>query len=373
MSGVGLRPADGIAVSIRRCSPNRRILVSLLIAIKSNTVMRDLPKFTNRNPKSAFTLVELLVVITIIGILIGLLLPAVQAAREAARRMQCCNNLKQLGLATLGCESTFGVLPPLSAVSNLSVTTHDPYQGHEGFTIFCYLLPYVEQQGLYDLTSRNPTSSGVSYTRTVNFEVNSGGGTNAYFFGQVVNAYRCPDEPSPSVGTGMIGTTAAMANYDAVSNYGANYLVFGQPESDTISERNHPDGSAKLSDIRDGMSNTIFFTERYATCGSSGDPEALTTFGSAWANANLQWRPAFCQYSNRIDPRTGKYTICPLFQVTPDWVSECSYDLAQTPHSGGIHVGLGDGSVRFLGASVSADTWSNACYPRDDNTLGNDW
>lgn len=322
-----------------------------------------------------FTLVELLVVITIIGILIALLLPAVQAAREAARRMQCCNNLKQLDLATLTCENAFGSLPPLSATGNQFVTTRDPCKGHEGFTLFCYLLPYVEQQGLYDLTSRSgTTSSGDKYTRTVNFTVSSGSGPGAHFFGQVVNAYRCPDEPSPSVQTGMIGTTANMANYDAVGNYGANYLVFGEPEKDTASAmRNHPEGSAKLADIRDGTSNTIFFAERYGTCGLSGDPNASTTFGSAWANANPQWRATFCEFSNRTDPKTGKYTVCPLFQVTPDWVSECSWDLAQSPHSGGIHVGLGDGSVRFLGASLSASTWSNACYPRDDNSLGNDW
>jgi hypothetical protein len=299
-----------------------------------------------------------LVVITIIGILIALLLPAVQAAREAARRMQCCNNVKQLGVAVLTCENTFGALPPHCAIGNLQKTTVAPYSGDLGFTIFTYLLPYVEQKNLYDVANRS---------------MNTAIGTDKYVFGQVVDAYRCPDEPSPSVQTGMIGTTANSANYDAVGNYGANYLVFGRPELDTASNRNHPEGTTKLSDIRDGTSNTIFFTERYGTCGASGNPEALTTYGSAWGNANHLWRAGFCEFSNRVDPKTGKYTVCPLFQDSPDWVSGCSWDLAQTPHSGGIHIGLGDGSVRFLNATVSADTWANACYPRDDNTLGSDW
>jgi prepilin-type processing-associated H-X9-DG protein len=62
-----------------------------------------------------------------------------------------------------------------------------------------------------------------------------------------------------------------------------------------------------------------------------------------------------------------------LFQVAPDWVSGCSWNLAQSPHSGGIHIGLGDGSVRFVGAGITANTWANLCNPCDGNMLGNDW
>ena len=93
-----------------------------------------------RNQKSrAFTLVELLVVITIIGILIALLLPAVQAAREAARKMQCGNNLKQIGLAMLGYENSSGTLP--IGMNWAGATT-------KGHSAFAALLPYVEQQAL---------------------------------------------------------------------------------------------------------------------------------------------------------------------------------------------------------------------------------
>jgi prepilin-type N-terminal cleavage/methylation domain-containing protein/prepilin-type processing-associated H-X9-DG protein len=315
------------------------------------------PRIGFRRPLHGFTLVELLVVITIIGILIALLLPAVQAAREAARRMQCTNNLKQLGLVALGCENSRGALPPLSATEFSKKTTVEPYQGDQGFTVFFYLLPYLEQRSLYDLANR---SAGTTI-----------GGK--YLFSHVVDAYRCPDEPSPSVQTGMGATTAYSANYDAVGNYGANYLVFGKPELDTGADRNHPEGVTRLADIRDGTSNTVFFAERYGTCGLSGDPNSLTTFVSAWGNANPNWRATFCEFSNRYDSATKLYSVCPLFQVTPDWVSECSWDLAQSPHSGGIHVALVDGSVRFVGASLSADTWSYLCFPRDGNTLGSDW
>ena len=110
-----------------------------------------------RRPPSAFTLVELLVVITIIGILIALLLPAVQAAREAARRMQCANNLKQVGVALLNYEHACGTFPPGGLTLPSSC----------GHSWWVRILPYVEQENIFDQFEQNGGSGWI-------------GGTNAY-------------------------------------------------------------------------------------------------------------------------------------------------------------------------------------------------
>lgn len=119
-----------------------------------------------KNRIFAFTLVELLVVIAIIGVLIALLLPAVQAAREAARRMQCANHLKQIGLAIHNFHDTVMGLPPVT-VGNISDTNwaHTGYNTvtdttkHDGVTLFALIYPYMEQQALYDALANPPETS----------------------------------------------------------------------------------------------------------------------------------------------------------------------------------------------------------------------
>src|SRR5262249_32865787 len=171
-----------------------------------------------RPPSAAFTLIELLVVIAVIGVLIALLLPAVQKVREAANRTKCINNEKQIGLACHTCNDTYKVLPPLSArsVSNPGldwaepVHIQGPYQGFVGGTVHFFLLPFLEEGDFYKAAANNVQT-------TVD-------GAPAY--AHVFKFYLCPSDPSPSGSTGL---SPASSNCCGVTNYGANYLVFGDP------------------------------------------------------------------------------------------------------------------------------------------------
>ncbi len=179
--------------------------------------------------KSGFTLIELLVVIAIISVLIALLLPAVQAAREAARRAQCTNNLKQLGLATLNFESTFGTLPPKGQV----LSTPDPNVDAQAAipnvsaSYITLILPYMEQSVIYNQINLNLATSD-----TANIPPSTGihSGLNSVY-SVAINSLICPSSPGPATinyfnaywgpygdGGGDVCTPGAPAPAGGVSN-----------------------------------------------------------------------------------------------------------------------------------------------------------
>ena len=289
--------------------------------------------------RQGFTLIELLVVIAIIAVLIGLLVPAVQKVREAANRTQCVNNLHQIALATHNLHDTYDVLPPLCVNSitppgtnwsSSALLLEGPFQGAVGFTVFDWLLPYVEQGTLYDAAHFN-----------VNTPVNR---SRPYptLYAQPIAVYRCPNEPEPSgpFGDGMGSTTHGGEDVWAISNYCANYLVFGNPAIGST------EGVARIpTSFPDGTSNVILYTERYGTCGTSGDPNSDSTYGNLWSDSNQTWRATFCVNNLSQAPNGPGYTRCFKFQVQPNWMTGCDPSRPQTPHTAGINALTADGGV----------------------------
>jgi prepilin-type N-terminal cleavage/methylation domain-containing protein len=301
-----------------------------------------------------FTLVELLVVITIIAILIALLLPAVQAAREAARRTQCANNIKQVTLATHNIVALYGVLPPFSVGTPIPpedsavrtpITVKGPYQGAIGFTLFCWLLPHIEQGALFDQAKRN-----------VNTPI---GSKHLYEFS--IPTFHCTSDPTATP-TGLAMATAGGANTWAYTNISANYLVFGNPP------KINTEGNTRFQDIKDGLSNTLMFAEHYGSCGNVSD--ITQTLSHLWGDTNAFFLPGFSMngpYPNIVYPKS----LPP--QSEPNWLTECDPWRTQSGHPSGMNVGVADGSTRFIKASIDKDLWANLCDPRDGNVIKGDW
>jgi prepilin-type N-terminal cleavage/methylation domain-containing protein len=302
---------------------------------------------------SGFTLVELLVVIAIIGILIGLLLPAVNAAREAGRRAQCINNVKQLGLAIHNLVGTYNeYLPPLAAPDNAPsglaqgnrINVSGPYRGRIGYNVFHWMLPYIEEKGLADHCLKFSEANGGFWKE----DLSSPHAT-------VVRTYLCPSQPNlgqRGYGRGMIDDWGG-PTWWALSNYAANYYVFGDPDKGSVQGHN------RLTNLLKGTSHTVMFAERYGNCTNTGTP----TYTCLWADASSYWRPVFCINNLSRTPSGPGHPPCSMFQVAPNWSTECDASRAQSPHVAGMTVGAADGGVTFLNGDIDPTMWANACDP----------
>jgi prepilin-type N-terminal cleavage/methylation domain-containing protein/prepilin-type processing-associated H-X9-DG protein len=297
--------------------------------------------------KSGFTLVELLVVIAIIGVLVALLLPAVQSAREAARRSQCSNNLKQLGLAVQNYADVYK--------SALPAGNYACCWG----TWLVALLPYIEQKNLYDQYKFSGSFADPA-TRY-------GAGDNSkYVTNNQISAYTCPSDSLSAQ------SPTAVKYHNYVGNYGNTTLartnpfgknLNGQPNAYrgapfvTVSSTTSNPQAVKLSDIFDGLSNTLAFSETVQ--GRDGDLR-----GFAWWNGGAHFETyltpnstqpdileniSYCKKENIMNPPCDGPTT-----------SNPTHIAARSRHPNGVQAALCDGSVRFVSQTVNQDVWRAA-------------
>jgi prepilin-type N-terminal cleavage/methylation domain-containing protein len=317
-----------------------------------------------RRTRPAFTLIELLVVIAIIAILIGLLLPAVQKVREAAARMQCSNNLKQVSLACHSYQDANGKLPPLY------------YEYGPRGTLFFLLLPYVEQDSLYTAATNPYLYTGPA--ADVYQQMDLGGiGLTRMPATYPIKTYFCPSDATWA--PDGIWQPGWVSNEDPAGkwmpgNYAANFQVFGNPDAGDVTYSNLQTG-LDLVKLSDGTSNTVFFAEKFRTCNQS--------FAPLWGHGywNVSYMPVFAFGSRAGVGYSSASSFVGVagpdshFQTIPQqsWSTLCNPSLTQQIHTGGMLVGLGDGSVRTVGSAVSGASWWYALTPNGGEVIANDW
>ena len=339
--------------------------------------------------RPAFTLVELLVVIAIIGILVGLLLPAVQAAREAARRMQCSNNLKQIGLAIHNYESANKRYPNGTMDQNPANTpaNNRPWQAgdHRKGTVLVKMLPYIEQGNLFNtidfrfdvvrqLNAQAPFNDGRQDMRQTSIPIYRcpSDGTSQSRLGRQDQLYNyslsignqnmnsrggwCNEHPNNSVDTRAQGIIGGNLFGNGRAGHGNSNTA--RNISGVISRYSW---SAKFSDLSDGTSNTIAGGEILPSCHDH--------HRGGWYNANGQWTST----TSRINFNTcGKRAIPDNGQNCNDYRNWMTSGGFKSDHTGGAQFVLGDGSVHFLSETIDYTTYQRL-GSRNEGEVVTDW
>ncbi len=335
---------------------------------------KELQKRGGAGRRRGFTLVELLVVIAIIGVLVALLLPAVQAAREAARRSQCSNNLKQMGLGMHNYVDTFNVMPPaiLGGYNGPGGTGSNAYDD-EGFGWACALLPYIEQQTLYDLVNPNGDQYGVFRNYAIANPTNHvwpGGNT-------IVGVYDCPSSALPNIvparydvpgnfkpggarpQTGPSSFPTLYVGYATNDYKGAGGSCTG--DNGVLHKLRENPACTRFRDIVDGLSNTIMIGESSYVFDDADSP--IRTGRPQEVDDWPVWIGGL--YSDeqvRINGRTSAPINC---GCSPSRMDEAiSDDCAFGWHPGGAQFVFADGSVHFISENISIQTY---CYLHGKN------
>ena len=331
-----------------------------------------------------FTLIELLVVIAIIAVLIALLLPAVQQAREAARRMQCKNNLKQLGLAMHNYESTYRQFPP----STMQVKGY--YQGSLGefwaWSALAMMAPYLDQTNLYN-----------SMDLSQPLYVSGGSGSSGYAIspknkvaaGMLVPMFLCPSDAGRPVSSDYEVNGLGPANYAVCIGTGAN---LGSPfDTDGMFFAASRIGAGGVTD---GLSNTVAMAECLLGQGAehysgtvavkdqkfayayTGGPvsDAGCAAASSWNETNRKgflWAAGEIRttaYNHYYGPNSTKWD-CIGYDPNLGYAST-GWHAARSMHVGTVNVLMGDGSGRSISENIDIVVWRNLSTRAGGETLG---
>jgi len=310
-----------------------------------------MPRLKVRNSWRAFTLIELLVVIAIIAILIGLLLPAVQKVREAAARMQCSNNLKQMGLAV---ANYAGANQDKLPMANWRASNNQNANG--GQNLLVTILPYLEQDAAFKIMQTNV--GGGSTWDAGGYSSPSGSLRSV-----VMKPYICPSDPSMTN-----GYAANQVNAWGGSSYAGNFQVFGL--GSVGSKFGGTDWGPKynIGNIPDGTSNTVAFTERFAACQGQGRNGG----GNLWAWPGGDWDPNNWGVTFANSPWGYSWNQVPQYKPIP-YNTQCDTSRPSTGHSGACVTAMMDGSVRNVSQSISQITWQYAIQADDGQVLPSNW
>lgn len=290
-------------------------------------------KIAKKKTSRGFTLVELLVVIAIIGILVGLLLPAVQAAREAARRMQCSNNLAQLGLAANNFEFTYGTLPS-GVVNETGPIRYEPIGNHTSWTV--RLLPYLEQSRTYEA------------------------------YDQKLGAYAPENEPVRQI---KISTFLCPSNSDSYQHVSSsfeeiifsptNYAGIHHSEEAPIDATNlgvlFLNSNLRMTEIKDGLTHTILISEKRG----SGDQLGWVsgTRDTLRNTSSINMAGLGLSEKERRERENA-----------PVAVGSLEVGGLGSYHTGGINAVFVDGSVRFVSQNIDPEILKNLGN-REDRVL----
>lgn len=334
-----------------------------------------------RSRKHGFTLIELLVVIAIIAVLIALLLPAVQQAREAARRTQCRNNLKQIGLALHNYLDAQKLFPPsYGAVPGVTTTVGGQW------SCFARILPFMEQANLQNLINWN-----VAYSTQLNVATTR------------VGSYLCPSEVNDVVRVNP--STGVPRDYPA--NYAVNFGTWKiyDPTNGTGSDGAfHPNSNLSPANFTDGLSNTLCAAEvkaytpyvRNTTVDPGAAPPASPNFAASLTGdgccigPDVQQKTGHTEWADGLCQQSGFTTVFPPNTVIPYVAGGATYDIdvvswregttatrvtyaalpARSYHTGIVHVLLMDGSARAVSQNVDATLWRSLGTRAGGETFG---